>query len=526
MDLTERSHDTPSGSGNSLAWITWAAILIAACAVFFGNLRFGSAVLSVGFEDDFFYYAQVARNLAFHGISSLDGTHLTNGYHPLWLLILTAVTRIFDIGGLLGAKSVFPMAVALETVQVALIAAIALYAFRIARFYLSVQASCAVQLLAVAGALMVVRSGMEAGLTIALAFVLLWFRLRPAFTWSGGSVLRYGMLASLMALSRLDSVLLIALLFLFDVVWHGGSILDKLISSGLFVAGLWPLGVYTLVNWLVFDSLMPISATAKGLRETRWPSLDAMGSFALRLFQLRLPVYAVCVALTLAVPVLLLMNRRRSPVGSRGVFWAVLLFPLVHLLAVTMLSDWMIWPWYVYAWPVSGAIAAILLFQPPATEADDSRMPLISLGLAALLLALSAGYLVHSSRPEDELTYLAGEDVAAFASTHPGVYAMGDRAGAVAYLAKIPVIQLDGLMMDVDYLDNIRSGKNVKDVLAQYKVRYYISTGATEDAAGCYAVREPMQAGPESLSMRALICQVPVAKFEHRGFVNHIFDMQ
>jgi len=127
---------------------------------------------------------------------------------------------------------------------------------------------------------------------------------------------------------------------------------------------------------------------------------------------------------------------------------------------------------------------------------------------------------------EDELTYLAGEDIAGFAATHPGIYGMGDRAGAVAYLAKVPVVQLEGLMMDADYLDDIRKQKNVKDVLLEYHVRYYISTGASVDSAGCYAVREPMQAGPDSPAMRSLLCQKPVATFDHRGFVNHIFDMR
>jgi hypothetical protein len=146
--------------------------------------------------------------------------------------------------------------------------------------------------------------------------------------------------------------------------------------------------------------------------------------------------------------------------------------------------------------------------------------------LALALLALDVGYLFQASRVEDELTYLAGEDIAAFAVTHPGIYAMGDRSGAPAYLAKVPMVQMEGLMMDSDFLENIREQKNVKDVLFEYHVRYYISTGATVDASGCYVVRESMMAGPDSSSMRSLICQKPVATFEHGGFVNHIFDMQ
>ena len=44
-----------------------------------------------GFDDDFFYYAGVANHLAHGAGSTFDGIHRTNGYHPLWLLVLNPV---------------------------------------------------------------------------------------------------------------------------------------------------------------------------------------------------------------------------------------------------------------------------------------------------------------------------------------------------------------------------------------------------------------------------------------------------
>ena len=46
--------------------------------------------------DDAFYYLQIARNLAAGGRSTFDGVAPTNGYHPLWMAILTAVASVVD----------------------------------------------------------------------------------------------------------------------------------------------------------------------------------------------------------------------------------------------------------------------------------------------------------------------------------------------------------------------------------------------------------------------------------------------
>src|SRR5262245_58231531 len=41
--------------------------------------------------DDGFYYFKIAQQIAHGAGSTFDGMHLTNGYHPLWLLCLTPI---------------------------------------------------------------------------------------------------------------------------------------------------------------------------------------------------------------------------------------------------------------------------------------------------------------------------------------------------------------------------------------------------------------------------------------------------
>jgi hypothetical protein len=235
----------------------------------------------------------------------------------------------------------------------------------------------------------------------------------------------------------------------------------------------------------------------------------------------------MCVLLTLAAMVLLLTKRRSSSPGHGGVFWAVLLFPLLHFFTIVTFSDWNVWQWYVYGWPVSGAVAAMVVFPRQLTEKKvASRLSRALFALTVVFLLSYATAIAYSSNPRHDLTYQAGLDIGKFAKSHPGVYAMGDRAGAVGYFANVPIIQLEGLMMDKDYLNNVRAERDLQDVLKQYDARYYISTRATMDKNGCYAVREPAQAGSDSPSMRTRICKTPVAVIQHDSYVNDIFDMQ
>ena len=46
--------------------------------------------------DDSFYYFQIAYNLAQGKFSTFDGITQTNGYHPVWLLLITPFYWIFD----------------------------------------------------------------------------------------------------------------------------------------------------------------------------------------------------------------------------------------------------------------------------------------------------------------------------------------------------------------------------------------------------------------------------------------------
>jgi len=83
-------------SSRSATGAAWLAALVAAFAVLVSMaplIDAGARVLTIGglFTDDAFAHDVIARNLAAGGAPSLDGQHLTDGFPPLWMALLTAV---------------------------------------------------------------------------------------------------------------------------------------------------------------------------------------------------------------------------------------------------------------------------------------------------------------------------------------------------------------------------------------------------------------------------------------------------
>lgn len=57
--------------------------------------------------DDAFYYFEIARNITLGLGSTFDGINLTNGYHPLWMLMILPLFAIFSAGGTLDTLPIY-----------------------------------------------------------------------------------------------------------------------------------------------------------------------------------------------------------------------------------------------------------------------------------------------------------------------------------------------------------------------------------------------------------------------------------
>ncbi len=170
--------------------------------------------------DDAFYYFQIARNITEGLGSTFDGVNITNGYHPLWMLLLLPVWELFSVGG---AYDVAPIRVALF-VQLFLAFVTVGVLIRIMSRYTKSQLVLAVSVLLWLVNPFVVyesMSGLETGLVLVFlsSFFLAALRMQEAPSYKQAVFI--GIFAGLLMLARLDMVFYFVMFLLWLLYIYG-----------------------------------------------------------------------------------------------------------------------------------------------------------------------------------------------------------------------------------------------------------------------------------------------------------------
>ena len=503
--------DDIGGSDYSKPWLTSALVNLLALGLFLIVIRpfFSGHSWMLYEQDDFFYYLKVAQNLAQGHGSTFNGIVQTNGYHPLWMMLLVMLSWLTTnptcILAFLAA-SIFIAGLATyflflrllgeacisNPTRIALAICITLYSVKI--YYYCMETTLAVPLV--------------------LAAILL---IKQDQYWRRGmrqsAVL--GLLLSAMVLSRLDTLLLAGILFLLMLAHpriREGIHAKQLLGA---TAGLTPLIAYFLSNHFLFHTWLPISGMAKQLKFNHLPTMEAWKSLAFVT-----PGNVSCLAVILLGIALLPVLFKRLKPTEQVIYPVVLVFPFLYIFILSCLSDWRLWGWYLYVLRPALCIGVLLLCLLPPVGRFLSKTT-----VTVLLLLFVFGCLFFSKWPiQDQEIYQTAVDLQNFAASHPGTYAMGDRAGKIAYLLPDPVIQLEGLVMDRSFLGYIKRQSPLRPVLKHYGVRYYIATSRTP-LTGCFHSVEPAEAGPNSSRMEGTFCRKPVATYMSSGIQTLVFDL-
>ncbi len=435
---------------------------------------------------------------------------MTNGYHPLWLLCLAGMWAIGD-------GRFFFFLVTLVT-SLSLAATFLLCMSCMKRLEVPQQGRPVIAAAVVFWSVLITRGGMEIVIAIPLLLFLLWLWLdeRPPGAYE---YLKLGLVAAICILARLDSVLLVGTLLFLKVGFEATSIKGSLRAVGAFALGLTPVWLYLISNRYLFATWMPVSAQAKELLLHHGFHRQPLAGLVYPLNGTRLMIVLPGIAGVCAL-LSVLRKPQISPARTRMVLWSLALFPIIHIALLCWLSDWTIWYWYFYP------LVLAAMGGSAAWAARHPVLPRVWTALSVTLVALCAVHLFSyhlRHPPKTSSMLLAARDIRSFAEQHPGVYAMGDRAGTVGFLLSSPVYQLEGLTMDRQYLDRLRAQPPLQKLLRDERVDYYISTNAVT-AGDCFDAVEPAMAGPDSASMKGRFCG-PLVTLVYDDKVTRIFKI-
>lgn len=397
----------------------------------------------LGAEDDAFFYFRIAGNVVQNGFFSFDGLTPTNGFHPLWMGLLTGL-RYFcpDPSGYLSMAAVLSILL------------LGLCGVRFALFARG-RYSAPVQLFILLLLLRYFRDFslmcMETSVLLPAAFLLLISFDGLKGDSGSGRLWTLGVLVALTTASRLDSALLCAILAVSAVATCGRrALLPILLPGAVLFLG------YAALN----QSFMGTPASVSGMMKASGFGFNRL--FAAQLFRLGDPLGArspwglYLLFLLLAFPVSF-MKSMPSAARVSGVF--LISFTLCQL----FLSQWRLWYWYTYPAviflafglpPLLQRLYDMLALPERAGSVSASALFIILCG-SCFFWGLSYGDVGTSDfRHRNMLIALELNETL----PDTAVVAMGDRAGSFAYFFHGHVVQAEALSGDTDLAAAVRSG--------------------------------------------------------------------
>jgi hypothetical protein len=228
-------------------------------------------------SDDSFYDFGIARHISLGHPPSIDGVHPTNGYHPLWVALMSIVYRIAGRGDL-----VRPIHLALTLGAVLDVAS----AFVIDRIGGKLRSSAPTRLLVLvlfsfnAYAVVNATSGLETPLAL-LSLLLLFDASVPPVEGRLASPLGFGLLGGLAILSRTDLALVFAVLALRRALvdardtheWKTRVPIAARRTAITFAGALLVVTPWLLYSWRTTGAVVQSSAIALPLIHARIPQL-------------------------------------------------------------------------------------------------------------------------------------------------------------------------------------------------------------------------------------------------------------
>jgi hypothetical protein len=454
--------------------------------------------------DDAFYYLKIADNLYSKGMSSFDGIHSTNGYHPLWLVILLFIRSLSNI------ETLPAIALVLQTL---LFGSAGFLLFRLSRLLCAtrsfskpapVMAFFIPPVFVVANPLLllIVVNGLDTSLSMFLlaAFFLSIFTIYYSNEISSHKELSYRLynmalipislvIGAATVLARLDYV--IPVLFSLAVLTITRSIKlrkpDRVFLT-MFISTVAVILLYMVMNKLLFDTFMPVSRIVKqkplfhalfysewygvstAAASVFWPNAHFVWLGNYKFIIIGLALSCIALASTYFTPKFRIANI------------ILILQGWVHSIGYLTLQSSGSGYYYIpivisLIWSIYLVILAVRRFF------KGSFLKIYDRAVAAVLMVfvisggLGFGYALNKYRPKCQWRYDRFAAAKWISDNLPVDTRVGAWwAGALGYTARQPVINLDGLVNNIQFVSILKrcdTAKYMIDEEISYLADYF-----------------------------------------------------
>ncbi len=389
--------------------------------------------------DDGLFYLVLARNAANGHWSSFDSFELTNGYHPLWFVVLAALAKAKAVSG------------SVAFFKAALVLCAALYgasAWLLHRIVRRAVDPAAAALAAACFTLLFVPTGWyltEAALATFLAALFLLTATRNDVVLPRTQVL-LGVLGGTAVLARLDAIFVVIPVLIAvspSRLWS-----DRGLALGAFGALLVP---YLSLNLLLHGHLTPISGALKS--SFPYPTVTNLPLSPGRWLRILVPL-----ALAGGSLGVLMTTRQRHRVPIRDTAMAasigVLLFGGYELLFQKDAQAGL-WSWHFAVPTYAGLFCASVA--GATTVTSQRTIAIVSLAVVTMSGVLLERRLTAPSSADASLSNMYA--AAAWVRTHvpPKTRIAATDPGIVAYFGERSTVNLDGLINNFDYQHALRN---------------------------------------------------------------------
>jgi hypothetical protein len=460
------------------------------------EITYGSDIRAP-FTDDFYYYLTTSRNFIDLKKVTFDQISLTNGFQPLWFLIITFFNFFITNDILLNSVIL---------ISIFILSFLSYFNFK---FFLkqknySEEDSNFISITISFLSLFFSKNGMEISLAIYLFSQSLKYLDKNLFFFCIFGILTF--------LARLEFIIFYFVILSYEL-FVNKKIFNKSYIKNILIFPTF-ICFYLFTNYVIFQSYFPESGIAKSLTKEIKFNLETFSflkSQALGMKFISLMFYLNLVGLIFLFTNKIKIFTKFSLVTS-----------LLFFLSNSLRSAWPLWTWHFFFLSISTPMIINDFTKIMKSNFLKYRSILVSLFFVfAYLILLGKNYGTNN----DHILNLAIKISDHYKLTKYEKFAMGDMAGKTSYLLNKKLIQLEGLVGGNIIVKNIKNENSLCLIFSEMDVEIYLAS-KIKKVNDMYYVAEPSQNSENVKKMKSIILNKPENIFKSGNLKVYAFNVE